>query len=107
VQIHQSEAAEKVRAEVVAYIERGDDEAKILGLLAHEYGERILGEPRGARETVAYVTPFVVLGLGMVWLGSYLFRTARPRPSLSTPSLSTYTGVFPDAGILPELPEVD
>ena len=59
VQTHQSEAAERVRAEVVGYVRRGDDEKEILDRLAAEYGERILGEPRGVRGTIAFAIPFL------------------------------------------------
>jgi cytochrome c-type biogenesis protein CcmH/NrfF len=91
IQIHQSEAAEKVRAEVIADIRQGDDEKQILDRLAAEYGERILGEPRGARGTIAYVTPFVVLIAGLILVTFMVFRLAGRRPRLSN-----YTGPLPD-----------
>jgi cytochrome c-type biogenesis protein CcmH/NrfF len=95
VQIHQSEAAGKVRAEVIAFIRQGHDEREIFDRLAAEYGERILGEPRGAKGTVAYVTPFVILGLSLACLGIALLRISRRRPRLS----------FRDGGPLPDLPD--
>jgi cytochrome c-type biogenesis protein CcmH/NrfF len=95
VQIHQSEAAEKVRAEVLTFIRQGYDDREIFDSLAAEYGERILGEPRGMRGTVAYVTPFVILGLGLAGLWIALLRISRRRPQLS----------FYDEGSLPDLPD--
>jgi cytochrome c-type biogenesis protein CcmH len=97
VQIHQSEAAEKVRAEVVAFIRQGDGEEKIFDRLAAEYGERILGEPRGAKGTVAFVTPLLILLVGLAGLALVLSRLAKRRPQLSA-----YTGYH---GPLPDLPD--
>jgi cytochrome c-type biogenesis protein CcmH/NrfF len=96
VQTHQSDAAEKVRAEVVAYIRQGAGEQEIFDGLAAEYGERILGEPRGARNTVAFVTPFVILvgGLGAMTYALFRLSRRRPRPAAYT-------------GLLPDLPESD
>ena len=99
VQIHQSEAAEKVRAEVIAYISQGDGEEEIFSRLAAEYGERILGEPRGVLGTIAFVTPFVMLLAGLSLVIYALFRLAR-----KPPQLSTYTGY---TELLPDLPEID
>ncbi len=96
VQTHQSEAAEKVRAEVVAYIRQGEGEGEILNRLAAEYGERILGEPRGATGTIAFVTPFVILLGGLSGLTCLLFRLGRRRPQRST-----------DTGLLPDFHEAD
>lgn len=94
VRTHQSEAAEKVRAEVVNYVREGLGEQEIFSRLADEYGERILGEPRGARGTVAIVTPFAMLAAGLAILTQALFRLARRRPA-----------ALPYNGPLPEIPE--
>jgi cytochrome c-type biogenesis protein CcmH/NrfF len=96
VQIHQSEAAEKVRAEVVAYIRQGANEKEIFNLLAAEYGERILGEPRGIRNTIAFVTPFLILLFGLCAVVYALSRMARRQPVLTF-----------ETGLLPDLPEAD
>jgi len=96
VQIHQSEAAEKVRAEVIAGLGQGQGEREILDRLAAEYGERILGEPRGARGTIAFVTPFAVLAAGLAGLSHVIFRSEHRTPVIST-----------CAGLLPDLPEAD
>ncbi len=96
VQIHQSEAADRVRAEIVARLKQGSGEAAILDRLAAEYGERILGEPRGSRATVAWMTPYAVLATACAGLMVGLTRIAR-RPR----RLSAYPG------LLPELPEAD
>ena len=95
VQIHQSVAAEKVRAEVLAFIRQGYDDREIFDRLAAEYGERILDEPRGMRGTVAYVTPFVILGLSLAGLWIALLRISRRGLQLS----------FYDEGPLPDLPD--
>lgn len=91
VNIHQSEAATKVRAEIIAYLRQGDDEQQIYSRLASEYGERILGEPRGTRGTVAYVTPFVILGISLAGLALALFRIARRKPRQAL-----HSGPLPD-----------
>jgi cytochrome c-type biogenesis protein CcmH len=98
VQTHQSEAAERVRAEVVGYVRRGDDEKEILDRLAAEYGERILGEPRGVRGTIAFAIPFLVLIAGLALVIYVLGRLSTRRPALST-----YTGY----SLLPDFPETD
>ncbi len=57
--LHQSEAASKVRMELISYIRGGMNEDEIQDRFAREYGERILGQPRGARSLVAYVVPYI------------------------------------------------
>jgi cytochrome c-type biogenesis protein CcmH len=94
VQIHQSEAAEKVRAEVFAYIRQGASEDEIFNWLAAEYGERILGEPRGVRGKIAFLTPLAALLTGLAIVVYALSRLVKPQPQLTT-----YTGLLPD---LPE-----
>jgi cytochrome c-type biogenesis protein CcmH/NrfF len=96
VQTHQSEAAETVRAEVVAYIRQGYSEKQIFTRLAAEYGERILGEPRGVRGAIAFVTPFIMLARGLACVIYVLFRLAMRQPQLPT-----------NTGLLPDLPEID
>ncbi len=96
---HQSEAAEKVRSEILAYLKRGDSEEKILDLLAKEYGERILGEPRGTAGMVAYVTPYAVLAVALSALIFALAGIDRRRRRHS------FEDIY--SGLLPDLPEAD
>ncbi len=90
--MHQSPAADKLRGEVVGFIRAGLNEGQIKDRLAAEYGERILGEPKGLANVVAYAVPGVVLLAGGYFLAVFL---RRPRRLPDTP----------DLGTLPEVPQ--
>lgn len=91
VQSHQSDAAARVRAEVADYLARGIGEPEIFNRLAAEYGERILGEPRGTRGTIAIVTPFAILLAGLAVVLFVLSRLVRRQARLIS-----YAGPLPD-----------
>ena len=97
VRLHQSEAASRVRMELIADIRAGMDQSQIEDRFAREYGERILGQPRGARSVVAYSVPWFSCALGIVAMGVFLSgRSRRARPvTAGTPTR------------LPDLPEFD
>ena len=90
--MHQSPAADKLRGEVVGFIRSGLNEGQIKDKLAAEYGERILGEPKGSASVVAYAVPGFVLLMGSWFMASFL---RRPRRVTETQ----------DPGGLPEVPE--
>lgn len=97
VRLHQSRAAAEVRAKLISYVRAGMSENEIQDRFAREYGERILGQPRGARSVLAYAVPSFCCALGMLALSMLLHRRGR----LAQPSLAG----LPQA--LPELPEFD
>jgi len=92
VQFHQSDAATRVRAEVAGYVGQGFGQQEILDRLAAEYGERILGEPRGARATIALATPLIILAIGLAITIFAISRLARRQLQ----PLAYYTGYLPD-----------
>lgn len=97
VRLHQSPAAAKVRAELISYVRAGLHENDIQDRFAREYGERILGQPRGVRSVVAYAIPSACCALGILVLSSFLARRNRgARPAMAMP-----------AGVLPDLPDLD
>jgi cytochrome c-type biogenesis protein CcmH/NrfF len=97
VRLHESQAASKVRMELISYIRGGMNENEIQDRFASEYGERILGQPRGSRSLVAYAVPYICSAAGV--LGMMVFLIARSRRArLAAPGL---------AGELPDLPELD
>ena len=97
VRLHQSPAAAKVRAELIHYVRAGLNENDIQDRFAREYGERILGQPRGVRSVVAYAIPSVCCALGILALSSFLARRNRvARAAMAMP-----------AGALPNLPDPD
>jgi cytochrome c-type biogenesis protein CcmH/NrfF len=96
VETHQSPEAERVRAEIVAYIHAGLGESQIQDRLATEYGERILGEPRGIRGSVAILVPVAVWIAGLTGLCFVVFQMAYRRNE-------SCNAILP----LPEIPEFD
>lgn len=77
VRVHQSPAASKVRMELIADIRAGMNESEIQDHFAQEYGERILGQPRGARSVVAYAIPSICGALGVLAMSAYLISRSR------------------------------
>jgi cytochrome c-type biogenesis protein CcmH/NrfF len=99
VRLHQSEAASKVRMELISYIRGGMNESEIQDRFASEYGERILGQPRGARSLVAYVVPYICGAVGVFAMAVFLIgRSRRVHFALAAAS---------PGGDLPELPDLE
>jgi len=99
VRLHQSEAASKVRMELISYIRGGMNESEIQDRFASEYGERILGQPRGARSVVAYVVPYICGAAGVFAMAVFLIaRSRRVHFALAAAS---------PGGDLPEIPELE
>lgn len=97
VRLHQSPAAAKVRAELISYVRAGLTDGDIRDRFAREYGERILGQPRGIRSVVAYAIPPIFCALGILALSSFLSRRNRvAQPVVGMP-----------VGVLPDLPDLD
>lgn len=77
VRLHQSAAASKVRVELVAMIRAGLDGRQIEDRFAAEYGERILGQPRGVKTVVAYAVPAAFAAIALFALTLWLAHRAR------------------------------
>jgi cytochrome c-type biogenesis protein CcmH len=72
-----------LREEIRAQMKLGKSKEQILAYFSNKYGEKILSSPtaRGFN-LVAWVTPFVLVGLGGVFVGITLIRwSARGRPA--------------------------
>ena len=82
--VHRSPEAVSLRAEIVRQVTAGRSEPEIVQEFVTRYGERILLEPRGTRNTVLSIIPWLVLGLGGLILLWYLRQTAR-RITLDVP----------------------
>lgn len=97
VRLHQSPAAAKVRAELISYIRAGMAESEIQDRFAREYGERILGQPRGIRSVLAYAIPSICCTAGTFALGLFLMKRRRfMRAAAAGP-----------VAALPDLPDLD
>lgn len=82
VRLHQSQAAAIVRAKLISYVRAGMSEREIQDRFAREYGERILGQPRGFRSVVAYGVPSFCCALGILALSVSLpWRKRVTQPS--------------------------
>ena len=89
-----------MRLELIADIRGGMNENEIQDRFAREYGERILGQPRGARNVWAYTIPSVLSTLSLVGLGVFLSaRTRRAKPAAEPPA--------GEPEKLPEIPDFD
>lgn len=97
VRLHQSPAAAKVRAELIAYLRAGMGEREIQDRFAREYGERILGQPRGIRTVVAYSVPAVCCAMALAMLATFLLNRRR----------KFRFGAAGPSGVLPDLPDFD
>ncbi len=86
-----------MRMELISYIRGGLNENEIQDRFAREYGERILGQPRGARSVVAYAVPYICGTAGVLAMTVFLISRSR-RVRIAAAGL---------AGDLPELPEPD
>ena len=78
-----------LREEIRAQMNEGKDKEAILAYFAGKYGEKILSAPTTSGfNLVAWVTPFVLLALGGLFVGIMLIRwSARGRlaPDAATP----------------------
>jgi cytochrome c-type biogenesis protein CcmH/NrfF len=98
----QCPSAIPLREEIRAQMNQGKDKAAILAYFSDKYGEKILSAPTAAGfNLAAWVTPFVVVGLGGVFLVFTLKRwSARGRPPSSdaaappAPASSPYSRIL-------------
>jgi cytochrome c-type biogenesis protein CcmH/NrfF len=81
----QCPSAIPLREEIRAQMNAGKDKAAILAYFSDKYGEKILSAPTAAGfNLIAWVAPFLVVGLGGVFLAITLKRwSARSRPPSS------------------------
>ena len=90
----QCPSAIPLREEIRAQMKEGKDKAAILAYFSDKYGEKILSAPTTVGfNLVAWITPFVVVGLGAVFLAVVVARwsarsrgAAAPPPSAPTPA---------------------
>ncbi|MBM3788885.1 MAG: hypothetical protein FJW35_00885 [Acidobacteria bacterium] len=79
---HYSAAADDIRAEVRRQLAEGKTPEQVLDSYVSQYGERILASPRPQGfNLLAYVLPYVSLGLGIVVVATILkkWRARAPR----------------------------
>jgi len=72
--VHDSPAADEMRAEIARLIASGRTETEIVDHYVARYGERILREPRGQRWLWLTLTPVFVLGCASAQLLRFLSR---------------------------------
>jgi len=96
----QCPSAIPLREEIRAQMNQGKDKVAILAYFSDKYGEKILSAPTTVGfNLVAWVAPFVVLGVGAVFLGIALKRwSGRSRPASAAPpqaqAASPYTKIL-------------
>ncbi|HXZ32562.1 MAG TPA: cytochrome c-type biogenesis protein CcmH [Terriglobales bacterium] len=74
--------SERMRAELVAAVDRGDNDDLTLQSFVQKYGPTVLAAPtKTGFDRVAWITPYVALFLGLV-LVSFIVRAWRSRPLL-------------------------
>ncbi len=77
----QCESAIPLRTEIRAQMQLGKDREEILKYFANKYGEKILSSPTTKGFNLfAWVTPFVLLGIGGLVVGMTVMRWTRRRP---------------------------
>jgi cytochrome c-type biogenesis protein CcmH len=90
--------SDKMRNELAAAVQRGDNDDLILSTFAGNYGPAILAAPiRGGFDRVAWIMPFLVFALA-TGLAVWVIRIWKSRPSLvaatatpaSTPELDRF-----------------
>jgi len=99
--VHNSPAADAMRAEIATLIASGRTEKEIMDHYVARYGERILREPRGQRWLWLTMTPVFVLGCASAQLLRFLLRVksrSHIQESLA-PSTTTTARVRPFSGM--------
>jgi len=83
----QCDSAMPLRAEIRAQMDTGKDKDAILAYFSNKYGEKILSSPTAQGFNVlAWVTPFILVGVGGAFVGLTVMRwTARRRPLSAAP----------------------
>ncbi len=85
----QCPSAIPLREEIRAQMNEGKDRIAILASFSGKYGEKILSSPTASGfNLVAWVAPFVVIGIGGIFLVFTLkrwSRRGRPAPDVATP----------------------
>jgi cytochrome c-type biogenesis protein CcmH len=86
---HYSQAADEIRLEIRQMLAQGKSSQQILDYYVSKYGERILASPRPRGfNLLAYVLPYLSLGLGMAGLVVFLKRLrGRARPAEAGPGV--------------------
>jgi cytochrome c-type biogenesis protein CcmH/NrfF len=96
----QCPSALPLREEIRAQMDEGKDTPAILAYFSDKYGEKILSAPTTVGfNLVAWVAPFVVIGLGGVFLGVTLKRWSRrsrqaPEAPAAAPPASPYSKIL-------------
>ena len=79
--------SDRMRAELVAAVDRGDNDDLTLQSFVQKYGPTILAAPtKTGFDRVAWIAPYVALLLGIV-LVSFIVRAWRSRPLLKPADL--------------------
>jgi cytochrome c-type biogenesis protein CcmH len=74
--------SDRMRGELVAAVDRGDSDDLTLQGFVQKYGPTVLAAPtKSGFNWVAWVAPYVALGLGLLWVG-YMAHVWRSRPLL-------------------------
>jgi cytochrome c-type biogenesis protein CcmH/NrfF len=78
--VHQSPAAEQVKAQIRSALQQGYGERQILEGFVSAYGERILAKPRARGfNLLVWILPAVALLLGGFVAGRFLRRSSQPK----------------------------
>ncbi len=82
--VHQSPAAEEVKAQIRAALQQGYGEQQILDSFVAAYGERILAKPTAVGfNLLVWILPAVALALGGFAVWRYLRHVAQPRTEIA------------------------
>lgn len=75
VAMHRSGASIEVREKINVFLDEGKTPEEIKASLVDEYGERILIKPTTEGfNLLAWIGPFIIIGLGFVVVGGWLYR---------------------------------
>ena len=81
--------SDRMRAELVAAVDRGDNDDLTLQSFVQKYGPTVLAAPKKTGfDRVAWIAPYVALLLGLTLVG-FIVRTWRSRPLLKPADLPT------------------
>ncbi len=92
----QCPSAIPLREEIRAQMNEGKDKEAILAYFSGKYGEKILSAPTTVGfNLIAWITPFLVVGVGAVFLGFVIMRwTARSRAPEPVPPAPSPTSPY-------------
>ena len=92
---HDSDAAQKVKAQIARLLSEGKTKEEILDMYVAIYGEQILARPRAQGfNLLAYIIPPTILLIGGLLVIYFVSRIKTPAPQRETVETASYSDAF-------------